>query len=401
MHDLMTIEIRVPTEDQWPDLVRADGRSFGMVPTDAEIAERRPIIDLDRFRIAVDSGRIIGVAGSFSFDVTVPGGATMPASGVTWVAVSPTHRRRGVLTQMIASLHADAEARGEPVALLFASQGGIYGRFGYGVASQLRGVSIDTRVSRLRPDLRPDLTSVRFVEGDEASDHLAATWDRYRRSRPGEISRDTRWHDSMAAGRSKPDGEFSPAFHLAHRDGCAAYRINGSWTNGNADYAMELVEFVATTADAHLDLWATLLGVDLVTRIRAWMLPSDEALPYLLTDARAYATTALKDGLWANVIEPGVAFGARTYGTTDRLVVEADGVRWAIEADGDESSCRRVRTKPDLVTDHASLGSLLFAGTRPSALAAGRRLTARTPDALRRADAFFLTGPAPLCSTWF
>jgi predicted acetyltransferase len=96
-----------------------------------------------------------------------------------------------------------------------------------------------------------------------------------------------------------------------------------------------------------------------------------------------------------------VAFGARTYGTDDRFVVEADGVRWAIEQAGDEVSCRRVRTRPDLVTDAPSLGALLFGGTRATELAAGRTLTARDARVLARADAFFVVGRAPHCSTWF
>jgi predicted acetyltransferase len=121
----------------------------------------------------------------------------------------------------------------------------------------------------------------------------------------------------------------------------------------------------------------------------------------LLTDVRPFATTVAKDGFWANVLDPGVAFGARTYGTVDRLVVEVEGVRWAVESDGAEASCRRVRTRPDLVTDRPSLGALLFGGVRPSQLARGRRLEGRSDDALRRADAFFVVGPAPHCATWF
>ena len=414
----MVIEYRIPTEDDWPDLVRADGRAFGYVPTQEQIDQRRPLIDLDRFRIAVDTGRpdgstdgagtsgpgigpgIVGVAGSFAFDVTLPGGTTVPASGITWVGVSATHRRRGVVSELMSRLHAGADQRGEPVAMLFASEGGIYERFGYGVATTMRTVSIDRTSARLRPDLPVDRDAVRYVEGDAAHDHLAGMWDRHRRSRAGEISRNAVWHAQQHEVRMRPVDDLSPAFHLAHADGYAAYRFGEKW-DGRPQSRIEVVEFVAVTEQAHLDLWHALLGVDLVVTIESRNLPSDEALPYLLADARPFGTTMLKDGMWANVLDPQVSFGARAYGSADRFVVEAGGQRWAIESDGTEASCRKVRSRPDIVTGASTLGTLLFGGVRPSLLARGRRLSGRTDDVLRRADAFFVVGPAPHCSTWF
>ncbi len=394
------IEYRVPTEAEWPEMMRADARGFGWAPTPELIEQRRPSVDLDRFRIAVDDGQIVAVAGAFAFDVTLPGGTTVPASGVTWVSVAATHRRRGVLTELMRRLDEQADERGEPVAALFASEGGIYRRFGYGIATSMRWVEIDRAAAVLHPGLPIDLDAVRYVEGDAARDHLAEVWERYRRTRAGEISRDTVWHDQTHQAREQPDNGLSPVFHLAHRDGYAAYRVRTNW-NGRPSNRLELVEFVPVTEQAHLDLWATVLGVDLVGTIASKNLPSDEALPWLLTDVRPVGTTQLRDGMWAKVTDPAVAFGARTYGTDDRLVVEADGVRWAIEQAGDDVSCRRVRTRPDLVTDLPSLGALLFGGTRATALAAQRTLTARDARVLTRADAFFVVGRAPHCSTWF
>ena len=396
----MEIEIRVPDESMWPGVVRNDGRAFGFVPTDELLVERRRLVDLDRFRVAIDAGEVVGVAGSFGFDVTLPGGTTVPAAGVTWVSVAATHRRRGVLTRLMAEVHADADARGEPVAVLYASEGSIYDRFGYGVATTMRFVEIARRNARLRPDLIPDPTAVRYADGDDARDHLERIWETARRQRAGEISRGAARHDLIADMRAKPQGAASAAFHLVHRNGYASYRITEKW-HGDPDHRLEITEFVATTPQAHLDLWHTLLGVDLVGTIAARQLPSDEPLPLLLTDVRPFATTVSKDGMWAKVLDPAIAFGARSYGTADRLVIEADGVRWAIDTDGTESSCRKVRSRPDIVTDGASLGALLFGGVRPSVLARGRRLEARGDDVLRRADACFVTGPAPHCSTWF
>ncbi len=404
----MSVEIRVPVEDQWEELVLADARGFGFVPTEEEIARRRPIIDLERFRVAVDGGRIVGVAGSFALDVTVPGGASVPMSGVTWVSVSATHRRRGVLTRLLEACHADADERGEPVAMLFASEAGIYERFGYGMATHMREIVVDRRAAVFRPGLRPDPDAVRYVDHADALDHELKVFDRVRRMRAGEIGRADAFAAALHDGRGRPQGELSPAFHLHHRDGFAVYRIETHWGPIPA-HRLDLVDLVAATPQAHLDLWNTVLGVDLVGRITARMMPIDEPLPYLLTNPRAVATTSLADGVWVNVRDVPISFAARIYGSADRLVVEADGTRWAIEsagpaatvADSAPASCRKVRTRPDLVTDHATLGALLMGGVAPTALAAGRRLEARSDEALRRADAFFVVQPAPHCSTMF
>ncbi|HEY3484011.1 MAG TPA: sterol carrier protein domain-containing protein, partial [Ilumatobacteraceae bacterium] len=135
--------------------------------------------------------------------------------------------------------------------------------------------------------------------------------------------------------------------------------------------------------------------VDLVETVRCFRMPLDDPLPYLLTDPRQVRTVHLDDGGWANVRDVPAAFGARTYGSDDDLVVECDGARWRIGASG----CRRVRSRADLVCGHATLGALLFGGIRPSTLAAGRRLEARDDATLHRADQLFTLSPSPFCRT--
>jgi predicted acetyltransferase len=397
----MAIEIRTPSDDQWLELLYVDARGFGFVPDPGDAEMRRPIIDLSRFRVACDGGQIIGVAGSYAMDATMPGGTTVPMSGVTWVSVSATHRRQGVLTGLLDACHTDADDRGEPVAMLFASEGGIYERFGYGIGTVMRRVAVDRRTAVFRAELTPERGAVRYVDGDQAIDHVTEVWERARRLRAGEASRSAAWHQFLFKLWGKPQGGLSTAFVLAHADGHAVYRIGEDWTNGTPNHRLELIELVATTRQAHLDLWHTVLGVDLVRTVTTRTLALDDALPYLLTDQRAVTTSVLDDGAWVNVRDVSTCFGARSYGTSDRLVIEVDGRRWAIESDGVESSCRSVRTRPDLVVDQPSLGPLLLGGIRPRQLAAGGRIAARNDDVLRRADAFFVCGPAPQCQTYF
>ena len=220
----MPTEIRTPEESDVPALFAADGRGFGVTYEPDEPDRRRPVMDLSRFRTAVDGGAIVGIAGSFTLDLTVPGGAALPMGGVTWVSVAATHRRQGLLRRLLAEVHADIDAREEPLAGLSASEGSIYGRFGYGVASLLRRVSIDTRAARLREEVTPKPGTVRFLDDGEARTLVPGLWDRCRVQTAGETSRSPEWWDMAFADQSKGFDGFSAVFRLGHEDGYAAYR---------------------------------------------------------------------------------------------------------------------------------------------------------------------------------
>jgi predicted acetyltransferase len=397
----MPLTYRTADEADWSAICHTDGRGFGFVYTPEQADTVRPIFEFDRFELALDGKEIVGIVAAFSLKVTVPGGGQLPMGGVTWVSTAATHRRQGVLTRLMARSLADIDRRGEPVAMLGASEAAIYERYGFGVATQMRSTTIDRRLAQWRPEFRPKPGSVRFVDGEQAKAHVAGIWSRYHRQRAGEVDRNEAWHSYLFELHSQPRGGFSPAFYLAHRDGYAAYRVDMHWNEGQPAHELQIVEFVPLNADAHAALWHTLLGVDLVGPITSRQIPVDDPLPYLLTDPRALRTTALADGFWANVRDIGACFAARTYSTEDRIVVEVDGSRWAIDGGPGGATCTRVRSRPDLTMGVAALGALLFGGTQASTLAAGRRLEARNADALRRSDAFFVSAPAPHCQTHY
>ncbi len=83
---------------------------------------------------AYDANTLVGFMAAHDFRLSVPG-ADLPCPGLTFVCVAPTHRRRGVLTGMMADMLRRAAAAGSPLAALWASEAAIYGRFGYGSAT--------------------------------------------------------------------------------------------------------------------------------------------------------------------------------------------------------------------------------------------------------------------------
>ena len=403
----MAITIRALHEREIPELFVLDGRNFGHTHSADDIDDAKLTMEPERFRVALDGRDLVGVTGSYTLQMTMPGGSALPTAGVTWVSVAATHRRQGVLTRLMAASIVEATEHGDPLCALTASEGGIYGRFGYGAATQTRVLRIDHRSAQLRAGVAEPGT-VRAVSANELALIAPEIYDRYRMQSPGEVTRHDDWWRRMFDGWSKPLGAASIAFHLAHRDGYACYRIEQHWNLGHPSHTLTLVELVAATPAAHAALWQVVLGVDLVGSIESRNVPIDDPLPLLLTNPRAARTIELNDGLWVRVLDVAAVLAARRYGTDDELVVEvvdearpATAGRFRIAGSPDGASCRRDRRRADLVVPVDALGSIVLGGVRPSWLARGGRLEARDAATARRADAFFLGERAPHAQTMF
>lgn len=393
------IEIRVPSGDDFEAMVRADVRAFGDDWKPEDVDMHRAVMDLSRYRIAVDGSQIVGVAGSDAFEQTLPGCQPIAMAGVTWVSVAATHRRQGLLRRLMDAVHDDVAARDEPLAALTASEGGIYERFGYGVATQRRSISIDRPTAAFLDRFNPAQGAMRIVEGDAAIDAILERWERYRITRPGEVSRTSAWQRRLLH-QIGPRGVC-----VVHDDGLAVWSIvDDDWNEGLPRHVLRVFDFAATTPEAHDALWATILGVDLVGTIVCRVVPPDDPLPWLLTNPRVVQTTAVNDGVWLRLMDIERCFAARRYAIDESVIVEAGDVeqaRFKISGDPDGADVRTTRRRPDLVTDRAGLGSLLLGGVRVSDLVARRRATVRDERLLGRLDAFFVHHPTPHSVTAF
>ena len=153
----MEIDVR-PFEGEPRTFFEAGELAFGERVRDEDLAKWTTLFEADRAIAAYDGERVVGTAGIFSYDFTVPG-AVLPAAGVTIVGVHPTHRRRGILRRMM-RLQLDAvHDRGEPLAILWASEGNIYQRFGYGLATVRMGVNVARDRSAFRRPHAPSAFS--------------------------------------------------------------------------------------------------------------------------------------------------------------------------------------------------------------------------------------------------
>jgi predicted acetyltransferase len=387
-----------------PEIALVDGRAFGVRYTQEEIDTLvRPLFDPDRFLLACDpdDGRILGVTGDYPFELTLPGGTSLPAAGVTWVSVATTHRRRGILRMLMHEQHRRLVERGYGVALLTASEAAIYGRFGYGPATVEHAVRIDRRRTGFRAGV-PDPDGVRQVEVDEARRLAPDVHRRWCARTPGALSRSPAWWDNLLSDPEYRRRGASPLFHLLHADGYAAYRV----AHGEVTTCL-VVDLFAATDEAHLALWRVLLGLDLVDTVTSRACSPDDPLPFLLTDPRQVRTTDLRDGMWARVLDVPAALAGRRYAVEVDLVLEVHdaflglGGRFRLRGGPDGATCEATRAVPDVEADVAALGSLLLGGYRGHTLARAGLLRGPAPAPLRALDAAFAADASPRFGTDF
>ncbi len=376
-------------------------------------------IEPDRSWVVDAGGRFAGNACIYSLDVTLPSAPgrpcpTAPMAGVSAVGVHPTHRRRGLLRQLMAAMHDDARQRGDAIAGLEASESIIYGRFGYGMAAELAEYAIDSRSSTFAvPAPRLDLE---LVDRDEAAQALPDLFDRQRRTRAGEIDRSPAVWAQLLADPPHKRGGAAARFHAVCDEGYVLYRAGHEANVFRGERVTITVEELrGTTPEVEAALWRFVLDLDLVGRVTAQARPVDEPIRWRLADPRQLQTVGIEDRLYVRILDPAAAFEARGYGAEGRLVLDvlppeaseggADGApgRWVLEAGPDGAACRRAGhgEEPELRLGLAALGSLFLGGTPASLLAAGGRIEELRPGRLGVADALLTTRPAPRSGTGF
>ncbi len=407
----MAVTFRPIEASEVPAFARATSIGFAERPGWLDEHPNWAALELDRTWVGFDGDDLVATSRNYSLDVTVPGGARLPAAGVSAVTVRPTHRRRGLLRSMMGALLDDASRHDEPLAMLTASEGSIYARFGFGITSRTMTIEIDRRdIEFARPP--PDGT-LRLLEPDEAAKLEPDVFSRVHAVYPGAVSRpDAWWHDEQWEPRlgvrfdvayEAPDGRV---------DGYVLYGIRPTYDGAFAINRLTVRDFVAATPAATQALWRYVCEVDLVRTIGTTGdpgAPLDLALPWMLTSSRAVRTRGIADAVWHRLLDIPVCLRARTYPQAGRLgLLVRDELRPGSRADGaftlDATGAQPVvhdGGDPDLACDVSALSAAWLGGVRWTTLAAAGLVEERTPGALARADGLFASQPLPYPFTWF
>jgi predicted acetyltransferase len=384
-------------------------------------AELLARIEFDRTLAVFDGPTVVGTAGIFSFQMRVPG-AVVPVAGVTMIAVLPTHRRRGILSAVMCRQLADVRDRGEAVAALFASEAGIYGRYGYGHASSQAYFRLQGGEAALVPGAPVDQKlRLRLAAPGLARAELAKIYDLVLAERPGFYARTDAWWDRVLDESRDEPGSTPPLRCLLAEDdagprGYALFTAVGRWDEPGflPDSAIDVRELMAADPAAAAALWRDLLTRDLVTEFTAGMRPVDDPLLHLLADPRRLRPQ-ISDGLWVRLVDVPRALAQRRYASAVDLTIEVtddacpqNQGRWHLAtagppgaADGLPATCERTTARPDVIVPVHALGAAYLGGTRLGALARAGQASEIRPGAVAALSTALSWEPAPWCPLIF
>ncbi|MFF4320528.1 GNAT family N-acetyltransferase [Streptomyces sp. NPDC001568] len=414
----MSADVRPITASEILDWLQALNTGF-LTPnrvTDSDVALRAGTTDLARLQGAFDrdTGRCVASFRSFAQELTVPGGAVVPCSAISSVAVLPTHRRQGLLTRMMAAELTACRERGDVLATLIAAEYPIYGRYGFGPASSVAEWEIDvprTGLDRRLP-VPADGGRIDLVDAAEVRRVGPALHERMRAGKPGMIDRDARWWDVLTGAREMSHAPYKEKFHAVYRSaggeiaGLVIYGVDEHWTDAKTPRnTLRVRDLIAPTPAAERALWHFLCSVDWVTKVRTGYRAPDDLLPQLLPDPRAAALVTAADFLWVRVLDVVRALAARTYEVPGVLVLEVtdpDGpAEGRYRLDAGAGTCSRTEDPADLRLDAAGLGALYLGDASAVRLAALGEVTELRPGAVALADAVLRTARRPWCPDVF
>ncbi|MFF1683890.1 MULTISPECIES: GNAT family N-acetyltransferase [unclassified Streptomyces] len=406
----MTMDVRVLRQDEWNEWYGKLELAFGGVPEAPE--ERALYNDLTEFDRSIgvwDGDRCVGTAGAFTFGVTVPGGAQVPAAGVTMVSVAATDRRRGVLTSMMRRQLDDVRSWGEPLAVLTASEPAIYGRFGYGIATRQASVEIDSTRVRINAPAGTDDVRLRFVDVAEAAARCEAVYVRTIGTRPGMLARRPGWERlPLLDPPSEREGASPMQCVLAERDGetvgYVRFHNKPEWDAAGPKGRITLRHIDALDPAAYAALWRFLLDIDLTSTVHARNRPVDDPLFSLVSDIRR-CQVRLRDSMHVRLVDVGAALEARTYQAPVDVVMDVtdefcpwNAGQWRLTGDAKGASCKRTgdsEEAADLALSVRELAAVYLGDTSLAALAAAGRVRELRPGAAAEAALAFGSVVAP------
>ncbi|MGW6979919.1 GNAT family N-acetyltransferase [Streptomyces sp. NPDC054932] len=406
----MTPQLRTLEAQEWDTWYRTLERAFGGPPTPPETRELwQSLTEHDRSIGAWDGDECVGTAGAFSLRLSVPGAALVDTAGVTMVSVAATHRRRGLMTAMMRRQLDDIRERGEPLAALVASEPEIYGRFGYGMATQQLSTTIDTSRVRLEVPAGDDRDGVRLRYADPVSALPAceAVYADQVADRPGMPARLPGWERlSVLAPQGGGRDSGSPLqCVVAERDGAtvgyARFHNTPQWDVSGAHGRVVLRDLEARDPAAYAALWRFLFEIDLTSTLVAQNRPADDAWQHLVSDVRR-CERQLRDALFVRLVDVGAALEARAYRTPVETVFEVTDSfcpwnegRWRLAGDARGASCTRTRAAADVTLSARALASAYLGGVSLTALARAGRAGERSRGTLARASLAFGNEVAP------
>lgn len=400
----MALELRSIGADELDSFTRAMNNGFGKHAEDHDLeyvkTTYRPECTIAMF----DGSQIVGTSSAHILQLAVEG-RTLPAAGLTAVTVLPTHRRRGILTKMMAAQLEAALQREEFLMPFWVSESHIYHRFGADVAARMEHWTIDRRYTEfLSPVHRQG--KVRLLDMEEAKEILPPIHRQASLLRNGGIPRDNAFVKTSFMDPEKWRDGASQWFYAVHEtddiaDGYVKYRMKA------LKEELFIFELMANSEPVSQALWQYCFGIDLIQTINVENRPSDDPLQWQLLEPRQLKRKIQHD-LWLRLVDVRAALANRPWSQEGRLVIELEDEfcpwnagRFAVDSNAGGALVSGTTEAADIACTANELASIYLGGIPPSVLGHAGRIEELKAGALKKADEMFRSARAPWANQEF
>ncbi|MFI9380298.1 GNAT family N-acetyltransferase [Kutzneria sp. NPDC052558] len=399
---------RTLTAEEIPAFIGTVFRAFLEDPAPESVAAEIELLEPNRTHGAFDGDELVGGATMLSKHMTLPGAGPHPVAAISCVGVAPDHRRRGAMSRLMrAQLHSQ-HGSGDAFAALYASEGDIYGRFGYGLAGH-RAFFAVPRGAEFQSTVDVSDGRVREVDKETALPLMHHLHSKVAPARTGWLARTkASWQVYLAENEAELRAEDLTKWRYAiHPEGYAIYQVKRNWQSRKPGHEVHAKEILGTTPQAYAALWRYLLDIDLTTTVRADA-AVDDPIIHMLKDATDNSRQ-VSDGLWVRIIDIDRALPLRAYSAPLDVVlaVEDDFCPWnagtwrlVAEADG-PATVTRTDAEADLALGARELGAVFLGGTTVGELVSAQRIRELTPGSAQAASRAFAGDHQPHCPEVF
>jgi predicted acetyltransferase len=340
-----------------------------------------------------------GVVNGYDSTISLPGGRRVRHLAVTHVGVSPDATRRGIARRLIVEQLRRARTEGFVVAGLRASDPGIYGRYGYGVASWSARHELD--LTRAELAIATPREGLRIVDARESFPLFRQIADADPAPRAATLSRWDGWwamqeyrtihgttpHHAVVIG---PEGNERGylRFHIEPSD---------NWFTSSRRTVI-IDDLVTHDAEAWRGLIGHLFTQDILHRAIFPSRPVDDPLPLLLRNPRTLEISGQRDESWIRPLDLEALLSTRRFGGTRQVMVAVEddlfpdnAAVWSLGPQDAERSSER----PEARVAIAELATLIFGAQQASLLAASGRIQAVSVEVTEELDRIFATSHRP------
>lgn len=370
----MSIDVR-PSQDSAKYLATDQLVWFGEVSASDAEHLRLGLPEDQRFVVDLPDGPEdlhSGVYGVRPMDLSLPGGTVVPIAGLTWVGVHPDVRRRGVLAAMMTDHLTRCRDAGLAISALHASEAGIYGRFGYGMAALQHQVTIGRGTTFSAPHIHDEAAGITThlvtMSARGVSDRMRACQSRLARDFPGTIVGSSGFFSLMAfepaeALRDKEPRRVIFARHDGEDVGYVGLRREHKWDRARPSGTVVVGAFCGLPA-ARLALARRVVDLDLMGTTKLESIGADDPLLGWLGGPRDTNDLQTWDSTWIRLVDLGAAWPLRSFeGDCDVVVQVEDSYapwnagRWRLTASSGSGSAARTDDPADVRLDVAVLGA--------------------------------------------